>query len=219
MSAAQDDAPDIPPDGMQNIVPALHALAVPLVSVRMDERNARKHNQRNLDAIADSLARFRQRRPIVVRRSDRTVLAGNGTLAAAQRLGWPFIAAALVEDDDATARAYAIADNRSSELATWDWEALHENLTELQTADFDVHMLGFTDGDLHAIARAAFDDAAAPEEPADDSLLTHEVTLTADQFEVVARAVNAIRVRENSTDMSEGRALELMAMDFLAGHE
>jgi ParB-like chromosome segregation protein Spo0J len=60
---------------------------VPIDSVRLDDQNARKHPDRNVKAITDSLVRFGQQKPIVAM-EDGTVIAGNGTYAAAKALGW-----------------------------------------------------------------------------------------------------------------------------------
>jgi hypothetical protein len=95
----------------------------------------------------DSLRSVGQRKPIVVY-SD-MVVAGNGTLEAARRLGWSQI---WVNDDpfesfDA-ARAYALQDNRSAELATWNFDQLETIVAELKIEGFDIDQLGFRDGDL-----------------------------------------------------------------------
>ena len=45
---------------------------------------------------------FGQRKPIVVRRSDNVVIAGNHTMQAAQALGWSEIAVVWVDDDEVT---------------------------------------------------------------------------------------------------------------------
>jgi len=55
-----------------------------------DPANVRKHNERNLTAIAASLRRFGQQKPIIID-GDNIVRAGNGTLAAAKKLGWQTI--------------------------------------------------------------------------------------------------------------------------------
>jgi len=109
----------------------------------LDPRNARKHDAKNLKAIADSLEQFGQRKPIVV--WGRTVVAGNGTMAAARSLGWTEITVARVPDDWSAdqVKAYALADNRSAELASWDEQVLTEQLLELTEAEFDVELLGF----------------------------------------------------------------------------
>jgi DNA modification methylase len=109
----------------------------------LDPRNARKHDGKNLKAIADSLQQFGQRKPIVV--WGRTVVAGNGTMAAARSLGWTEITIARVPDDWSSdqVKAYALADNRSAELAEWDEQILTEQLKELELADWDLEVLGF----------------------------------------------------------------------------
>jgi site-specific DNA-methyltransferase (adenine-specific) len=109
----------------------------------LDPKNARKHDAKNLKAIADSLEQFGQRKPIVV--WGRTVVAGNGTMAAARTLGWKEIEIARVPDDWSAdqVKAYALADNRSAELAEWDEQVLASQLLELQEAEFDIELLGF----------------------------------------------------------------------------
>ncbi len=104
------------------IAPDLLPLARSIASLREDPQNARKHDKRNLDAIAKSLSEFGQRKPVVAL-ADGTVIAGNGTLAAARSLGWTDIAVATFEDEE-KAKAYAVADNRAGELATWDDDLL-----------------------------------------------------------------------------------------------
>jgi len=109
----------------------------------LDPRNARKHDSKNLKAIADSLEQFGQRKPIVV--WGKTVVAGNGTMVAARSLGWTEITIARVPDDWSSdqVKAYALADNRSAELAVWDEQVLTEQLKELELAEWDVEALGF----------------------------------------------------------------------------
>jgi len=116
---------------------------VSIAELSLDPTNARKHSDKNLSAIAASLNKFGQRKPIVVHRG--VVLAGNGTLEAAKSLGWTEIEVAEVpaDWDDDTAKAYALADNRTAELAEWDEGELAKQLLELQDADWDITELGF----------------------------------------------------------------------------
>jgi DNA modification methylase len=113
-------------------------------NLRPDPQNARTHDKRNLDAIATSLTKFGQRKPIVVT-PDGVVLAGNGTLQAAKSLGWKSLVVAVTppEWDYATAKAYALADNRSAELAEWDTSVLASQLVELDAEGWDIGELGF----------------------------------------------------------------------------
>lgn len=116
---------------------------VPVESLQHDPQNARTHTERNVKAIAASLSQFGQRRPLVV--FGNTVIAGNGTLQAAKSLGWDSIAVTRVPSDWSyeMARAFALADNRTAELAEWDAELLSDQLVELDAVGWDLGELGF----------------------------------------------------------------------------
>ncbi len=116
---------------------------VSVESLTPDPENARRHDDRNLDAIAGSLRAFGQRRPLVVYGS--TVIAGNGTLQAAKTIGWTEVAITRVPRDWSLeqARAYALADNRTAELATWDTKVLADQLVDLDAVGWDVSEFGF----------------------------------------------------------------------------
>lgn len=115
-----------------------------LTDLTLDPKNARTHSKKNLDAIAASLTKFGQRKPIVITKAG-LILAGNGTLEAAKALGWTHIDVSVAPDDwdTETAKAYALADNRTAELADWDKIVLAETLLELQDADWNIEELGF----------------------------------------------------------------------------
>lgn len=133
--------------GLDYIAEPLRPLAVPIGELNADPANARRHPDRNMAAIEASLRRWGQRFPIVVQRQGMVVRAGNGRLEAARRLGWTHLAAVVVDEDSVEATAFALADNRSSELAEWDDEALAALLQSLPT---DVPT-GFSEGDLEAL--------------------------------------------------------------------
>jgi DNA modification methylase len=108
-----------------------------------DPNNARKHDEKNLEAIKGSLTQFGQRKPIVVQGN--VVIAGNGTLEAAKRLGWDEIDIVQVPQDWSAdqAKAFALADNRTAELASWDEMVLAAQVIELKEAGFEVADFGF----------------------------------------------------------------------------
>jgi ParB-like chromosome segregation protein Spo0J len=117
---------------------------IAIKNLKHDPDNARKHSQKNLDAIAGSLARFGQQKPIVVN-GENIVLAGNGTLAAARELGWSEIVAVRVPVNWTweQQRAYALADNRTAEMAEWDSEKLAAQLIELDSVGWELDDVGF----------------------------------------------------------------------------
>jgi ParB-like chromosome segregation protein Spo0J len=128
-----------------------------LADLAADPANARVHSPRNLDAIKASLQRFGQQKPIVVD-SKGVVRAGNGTLAAAKALGWTHIQAIRTDLISSEATAYAIADNRTSDLSEWDDEALARQLDSLRSEGIDMHDIGFTDREVAKM----LDDPLAP---------------------------------------------------------
>ena len=131
---------------------------LPLADLSPDPANARRHGERNLDQVKASLRRFGQQKPIVVDATN-VVRAGNGTLAAARALGWTTIAAVRSELIGAEMSAYAIADNRTAELAEWDAEMLSATLADPAVGD-----CGFTADDLATLMGdvAVPDDAEPP---------------------------------------------------------
>lgn len=134
---------------IDNINPLLKSLERPIGWFKQDPHNARLHGARNLQSIRDSLTKFAQQKPIVCL-NDGTVVAGNGTLSAASALGWTKLAA-VIFTDEAKAKAYAIADNRSAELAEWDEAALAASLRELSTVNISLEDVGFDADALKSI--------------------------------------------------------------------
>ena len=112
-----------------------------------DPANVRTHSEKNMKAIQASLARFGQQKPIVVN-SKNVIIAGNGTYTAALQLGWEDIACVYTELDSVDAIAYAIADNRTTELSDWDYSGLASLVAELQDSEFDISVLGFDEAEL-----------------------------------------------------------------------
>ncbi len=190
----------------------------PIDTLRADPRNARLHGDRNLDAVVASLRRFGQQKPIVVL-ADGTVIAGNATLEAARRLGWTHLWVARSTLSDTDAMAYAIADNRTAELAEWDWEVLRDQLATLtSTADalggepFDLADLGWAPHEAVPLLRADFDAESASSVDAG----VRPITVTQQQREVFERAVARFREQDSTSAMTEGRVVELLAEAYLA---
>jgi ParB-like chromosome segregation protein Spo0J len=121
---------------------------VKIDSLSLDPANARKHDDRNMETIVGSLRRFGQQTPIVVDKSN-VVRAGNARLEAAKRIGWHTIQIVRTELTSSDAIAYAIADNRTSELAEWDDDILAAQLQGLLTEDEELlDAAGFDEDEL-----------------------------------------------------------------------
>jgi hypothetical protein len=118
--------------------------SVLISSLSFDTTNARRHDAKNLASIEGSLRLFGQRKPIVVTGAN-VVVAGNGTLEAAKSLGWSEISVVRIPNDWTAeqVKAYALADNRTAELAEWDAKVLADQLIELDAVGWDVAEFGF----------------------------------------------------------------------------
>jgi ParB-like chromosome segregation protein Spo0J len=185
-------------------------------SLTPDPANARTHDSKNLKAIASSLEKFGQRKPIVVT-PDSIVVAGNGTLEAAKSLGWTQIAIARTPIGWTwdQVKAFALADNRTAELAEWDDKVLADQLLELDANGWELEELGFvslqppSDTDL----QNAFDALNN-----DESILEQiTFTLHKDQMQTVRSALEASKAlgeygdtgNENSNGNAITRVCEL----------
>lgn len=103
---------------------------VPIDTVLQDPRNARERTPRNLAAIKAALKQFGQQKPIVVD-ADGIIRAGNGTHLAAKALGWRQIWITSTQLTGEMVKAYAVADNRTTDLSQFDEEMLLATMTEL----------------------------------------------------------------------------------------
>jgi DNA modification methylase len=129
------------------IVEQLQGLAHPLKKLKLLPGNPRKGD---VEAVKRSYERFGQRKPIVAR-PDGTVIAGNHQFLAAKALGWDEMAVVFVDDDDQTAKAFALADNRTSDLGSYDSDALAELLADVAVDPELLLATGYTQADLDAL--------------------------------------------------------------------
>ncbi len=124
------------------IAEALRPLAVPIDSIEPWPGNPRMGD---VGAIVTSLRRFGQQKPVVVQASSGRICAGNHVYKAARDLGWTHIATNPSDLSDWEARAFLMADNRMSDLGTYDDNIMAAILTEIAEAG-DLEGTGF-DGD------------------------------------------------------------------------
>ena len=121
---------------------------VPTDRVFLNPANPR-HNDSAVPHVAASLRRFGWRQPLVCKPSGE-VIAGNTRLKAALSLGVDRVPVVRFEGTDIDATAYAIADNRTAEFASWDEPALVRILEELRAEDA-LDGVGYNDDDIDAL--------------------------------------------------------------------
>lgn len=186
-----------------------------IASLMLDPANVRTHDVRNLEAIKASLARFGQQKPIVVNAKG-IIVAGNGTMVAAKMLNWSSVEIVRTNLEGAEAIAYAIADNRTAELAEWDESALAAQLAALQIDDEELaNITGFTDTEIEALTLATneIEEDEVPAPPVDPITKTGDLWLLGNhrvlcgdstKAEDVARLMNGVKAQMMFTDPPYG---------------
>lgn len=200
---------------LEKINPALEKWIIPIGSIALDPKNPRTHSARNLEAIKNSLATFGQQTPIVVSAKTKEVAKGNGTLIAAKELGWKKIAA--IPTDIASKKlltGYKVADNKTGDLSDWDFEILSEHMKEY--VDLNWIGLGWEDYELQPLRDAKW---TAPKIENDassgDTTEFKNLRVTQNQWSIMQQAIDKAKTHADQTDMTDGRALELICADYL----
>ena len=116
----------------------------PIKSIKTYDKNPRIGN---IDAIAESLEKSGQFKPIVVNSRNNQILAGNHTFLAARKLGWTEIYVSFVDVDEETAKRIVLADNRTSDMGEYDDKVLAELLASLP----DIVGTGYEQTDIDEI--------------------------------------------------------------------
>lgn len=202
---------------------ALKIVEVPIEELHPDPNNARTHDAKNLAAIRGSLEAFGQVEPIVVQKTTGKILGGNGRFEVMKQLGWQKAKVVMVDLGENEATALALALNRTAELAGWDYEQLADLTQMLSQHEFNLESIGWTADDLSPVWAAEW----KPPEPTDmdehkregsgEHEHAHSIRLTLEQREVFNRAAFRVREKTGDHEMTEGRCLELICADSLAG--
>jgi site-specific DNA-methyltransferase (adenine-specific) len=133
---------------------------VPIDLVLLNPANPRL-NEQAVGPVMASIARFGFRVPLVVNRRTGIIEAGNTRLKAAHVMGLTEVPVIWVDDDEITALAFAIADNRLGEIATWNEPQLAGLLQRLAAED-ELASSGFSDDGLGTLlAKLEMEDAQA----------------------------------------------------------
>lgn len=141
------------------------------------EKNPR-FNDAAVDAVAKSIREFGWRAPIVVDK-DMTIVCGHTRLKAALRLGLEEVPVHVAADlTPEQIQAFRIADNKTGEIAEWNYDLLPLEIRELQSADYDLSLLGFETDELDRLLNGGDDKTVTEGETEPDAV--PEVPETAD---------------------------------------
>jgi len=136
--------------------------------LRPDPANPRCHSKKQVRQIAESIKAFGFNVPILIDR-DGNVVAGTGRLAACGELGMTQVPTLCLDHlTPAQLLAFRIADNRLTEIATWDDRLLAEQLKDLSLLglDFSLEVTGFDMAEID-LRIQSFEEPPEGDDPAD----------------------------------------------------
>jgi len=144
----------------------------PIEKVIPYARNPRTHSDAQVAQIAASISEFGFLNPILVD-GQAGIIAGHGRLLGAQALKLKEVPVIILDHlTSAQRKAYLLADNKLAELAGGDHELLSLELKDLELADFDLDVIGFSDEELgelladpDGVSLGLTDEDAVPEVP------------------------------------------------------
>ena len=111
-----------------------------IAEIKPYENNPR-HNESAIDAVSSSIKEFGWKQPLVIDK-DNVIVVGHTRWLAAKKLGLSEVPCLIASDlTDEQIAAYRLADNKTNELATWDFEKLKTELESI--SDIDMSQFGF----------------------------------------------------------------------------
>ncbi len=152
-----------------------------IVYFKVDElipyNNNPRINDKAVAPVAESIKEFGFKVPVVID-ENHVIICGHTRFLAAKSLNIKELPCVIATDlSPEQIKAYRIADNKTGEIAEWDYELLPIELSELQGMDFDLSLLGFDTSELEQLMNGTEDDVVtdgmtdpdevpeAPEEP------------------------------------------------------
>ena len=105
--------------------------------LHLNEKNPRK-NENAVETVAKSIQKYGFKNPLIID-SNGKIWCGNTRYKASKKLGLKEVPCIIADDlTEEQIREYALLDNKTNELADWDFDLLGEELAELDLSDFDL---------------------------------------------------------------------------------
>lgn len=140
-----------------------------LLDTLKEYENNPRNNEKAVAAVAESIKQFGFKVPIIIDRNA-VIVAGHTRAKAARMLRLDRVPCIVADDlTDEQIKAFRLADNKTGELAEWDFEKLEKELAEMAE---DMAAFGFD--------AAVFEEAFSTdfELPDDDKPKTRTITLS-----------------------------------------
>lgn len=157
---------------------------IEIEKIKPYENNPR-NNDGAVDATALSISRYGFRVPIVID-ANNVIICGHTRYKAAQKLGLRVVPCERADDlTPEQVREYRLADNKTAEIAEWDFSKLEE---ELSGIDYDMSAFGFD----ATISPDDFGEDFELENSDEPEMCTMSFTLHVNQRDVILAAMDAV---------------------------
>lgn len=168
-------------------------------------RNAKIHDENNINLIAGSIKSFGFNNPVLLD-GENGIIAGHGRVLASKKLGIKQIPTIELQGlSDAEKRAYIIADNRLTEKSEWDKDMLGLELADLKALNIDLDSIGFNESEVEELLGA---EAEFPEIDDRDAPLTKTFTVNYDNAEDYEEVISKIeQFKEEGEGNNNAKAL------------
>jgi hypothetical protein len=169
-------------------------------------KNARLHDNENIQAIKKSLQTFGQRTPLVVWSGKNYVVKGCGTLQAAKELGWKQIS--IVRADNFTEDeilSYSIADNKTTDMSMFDFEKISTFFNSVGNVDLQVST-GFTQLEIEPLLQSTWNPSAIHALPMgtekDEDLSKINCVFSGEQSQFIRKNLECYRQKFRKVEIS-----------------
>jgi len=123
---------------------------VPIEDIKLIP-NPRIHPEKEIEELIKSIEIYGMINEVGISKADGTLLLGYARYEAHKRLGRKTIPARLLDIDPEEYHALIIADNRISDLASWDFEMLIKQIDTDLGGDIETHFIAYTPDEIEQL--------------------------------------------------------------------
>ena len=148
----------------------MNVVDLPIKSIKPYKRNPRK-NDNAVEYVANSIRQFGFKVPIVID-ENYEIVCGHTRWKAAKTLGLETVPCIMADDlNEDQIKAFRLADNKTAEMADWDFDLLELEFNDIDPALFDMSDFGFFQDDK----QEEHDQTEVKEDDFDESTVTESV--------------------------------------------
>ena len=134
----------------------MNVIDLPIKAIKPYKNNPRK-NDKAVEYVANSIRQFGFKVPIVID-ENYEIVCGHTRWKAAKVIGLESVPCIMADDlNEDQIRAFRLADNKTAEMADWDFDLLEMEFNDIDPELFDMSDFGFFQDDVHDSVREEFE--------------------------------------------------------------